>query len=43
MSAVRFSDEALAERVQRSTLKAKEAADLVGVSYWKILEMAKGS
>jgi excisionase family DNA binding protein len=41
MSAVRFSDDALADRVQRSTLKAREAAEYIGCSYWKLNELRK--
>jgi excisionase family DNA binding protein len=37
----RFSDEALASRVQRSTLKAREAAAYIGCSYWKLNELRK--
>jgi excisionase family DNA binding protein len=41
MSAVRLSDGAIADRVERSTLKAREAAAYIGCSYWKLNELRK--
>ena len=29
------------QQVQRATLKAKEAAGYLGISYWKLLELVK--